>query len=120
MPDEQYPKNKISEIEKLLASASTTAAVTKPKPAPKPKLKDLKFKSAAERQKYLSDLAKKYPDRRTVEHYEESNGKTIERIIMNNNGIAHEYRKIKQPWGDTYYFKDGQSIARSLYVRETK
>jgi tetratricopeptide (TPR) repeat protein len=62
MPDEQYPKNKISEIEKLLASASTTAAVTKPKPAPKPKLKDLKFKSAAERQKYLSDLAKKYPD----------------------------------------------------------
>ncbi len=122
MPNEQYPKNKIAEIEKIEAAlaAATTKTVAKPKPKPKPKLKELKFKSSAERQKYLSDLAKKYPDRKTVENYTESNGKTIERIIMNNNGIAHEYRKIKQPWGDIYYFKDGQSIARSLYVRETK
>ena len=126
---EQYPKDKIAEIKAILAKQKAVAESKKTKEdkkivaastAPAPKLQDLKFANAAEKRKYLSSLATKYPDRKTVEKYTESNGKEIKRIIMNNEGIAHEYREVKQPWGAKYYFKDGNSISKSIFYGETK
>ena len=121
---EQYPKDKIAEIEAILNKQKAVAdkkKEEKPKNIkPQPKLAELKFANAAEKRKYLSSLAKKYPDRKTVENYNEDNGKQIKRIIINNGGIAHEYRKVKQPWGAMYFFKDGKSISKSLFYGETK
>ncbi len=126
---EQYPKDKIAEIQAILNKQKAVAdkktekkkAEEKPKEIkPKPKLASLKFANAAEKRKYLSSLAKQYPDRKTVENYTEDNGKQIKRIIINNGGIAHEYRKVKQPWGAMYFFKDGKSISKSLFYGETK
>ena len=121
---EQYPKDKIAEIQAILNKQKTVADKNKeekPKEVkPQPKLAELKFANAAEKRKYLSSLAKQYPDRKTIEDYTEDNGKQIKRIIINNGGIAHEYRKVKQPWGAVYFFKDGKSISKSLFYGETK
>ncbi len=121
--NEQYPKDRISKIDAILEKENATAQNTQKEPekvAPKPKIEELKFKNEQERIKYLSELALKYPDRKTVENYTEDNGKQTLRIIINNDGVAHEYRKIKQPWGDEYFFKDGKSISKSLFLGETK
>ncbi len=69
-------------------------------------------------QRFLSDLAKQYPEGKTVENYKKPN-KTIKRIIINKNGIAKEYLEVHYSYG-TYYFRNGSSISRSIFYSETK
>ena len=72
----------------------------------------------AERELFLSDLAKKYPEGVTVEEQTYPKMK-ITRIIVVRNKKAHEYKKIVFSYG-TYYKKDGTDISKSIYDAETR
>jgi hypothetical protein len=72
----------------------------------------------AEREEFLSDLAKKYPEGVTTEEQNFAKMK-ITRIIVVKNKKAHEYKMIVFPYG-TYYKKDGSDISKSIFDAETK
>ncbi len=99
---EQYPRNRIAEIERLLAkmNAGTNTGDN---------AKEI----------YTSELAKKYPEGITEEITQESNRKIIRRIVVRGNE-ANDYLKISYSWG-TYYFKNGDiSISENVWNAETK
>lgn len=50
-------------------------------------------------------LAKKYPNKKTIEEIEKPQ-KHITRIIMNIDGKVTTYLKVKHSWGATFYFID--------------
>jgi hypothetical protein len=55
----------------------------------------------------------------TVENYDLGNRK-IKRVIVNYDGVAKDYRKVKHSWGGTYFFRNGQDISKSVFRVETK
>jgi hypothetical protein len=77
------------------------------------------FNSNQAKKAYLSKLAKEYPEGVTVENYDLGNRK-IKRVIVNYDGVAKDYRKVKHSWGGTYYFRNGQDISKSVFRVETK
>ena len=115
---EKYPKQKIAEIQKLIYDKNMNKPV---ETKPKDELANLASMSKETKQKYLSELSKKYPNRKTVEHANGANGTKITRIIINETGsAAHEYRKLEKSWGGVYYYKDGSTISEIIFYNETK
>jgi hypothetical protein len=117
-PNESYPKQQISKINSLLAQNTQKPSNNKDEEILK-KLNAVDFTKKEEVKKYLSELARKYPEGKTVENYELKDQK-ITRIIINHNGIANEYRKVEHSWGGVFYFKNGQSISKTIFYSETK
>lgn len=39
-------------------------------------------------------------------------------IELDTDGVRTQYRRVVHKWGDTYYFKNEQSISRTVYERE--
>jgi tetratricopeptide (TPR) repeat protein len=124
-PDELYPKQKIMKIDeiiKLLAkqqsaksSQSQTQSQTAAQTGPKPKLADLVFKDDRERDRYLDDLKKKYPEGVTLETYKER-VKTTRRYIIIRNNEAHEFRMVHfTNWGGKEYSVDGKPITGQYF-----
>jgi hypothetical protein len=74
--------------------------------------------TAQEREIFLSDLAKKYPEGVTVEEENYSRMK-ITRVIVVRNNKASEYKKVVFPYG-TYYKKNGIDITENTFKIETK
>lgn len=115
-----YPKQQIAKIQKLLYNQN----MNKPeetKPEEKDKLADIAVMSKDSKKKYLSELSKNYPDRKTVENSTDANKTKIIRIIMNETGsAAHEYRKLVKTWGGVYYYKDGIPVSEIIFYNETK
>ncbi|MCX7955094.1 MAG: hypothetical protein N3A01_07890, partial [Bacteroidales bacterium] len=127
-PNDQYCKNRIIESQSLLKKQKEEEeeklALEKQKQieemkAKMKKLEEIDFSDKENVQKYLSELARTYPEGITEENYED-NTKKIKRIIVNKNGVANEYREVIHSWGGVYYFKNGQSISKSLFSIETK
>ena len=116
-PNESYPKQQISKINGLLAQTNPAPAKNKDEEVLK-KLNSVNFNDKEATKKYLSELARKYPEGKTVENYDLKNQKIV-RIIINKNGIATEYRKVIHDWGGVYYFKNGQSISKTIFTNET-
>ena len=102
-----YPKNKLKEIEKLTAKADDIP-------------EEIDFSNQAEKKKFISSMASKYGDGVHVENYESKSGKKVKRVIVVKDGLADEYREVKQPWGATYFFKNGKTVSRSIFYKETK
>lgn len=67
---------------------------------------------------FKTELALKYPVGITEETISES-GKKITKLVVNRQGIANEYQKVKWNWGGVYYFKNGESISKAIYDTET-
>ncbi len=65
-------------------------------------------------------MAEKYGEGVHEENYESSSGKKVRRVIVVKDGLADEYREVKQPWGATYFFKNGKTVSRSIFYNETK
>ena len=129
-PNEQYPRNqieKIKQIQKKIEDANLAKIEAEKQQkikeaqasVKKAELEEIDFNNAEVRTKYLSELAKKYKEGVTTENYEQT-GKTVKRVIVNRNGIADEYREVKHSWGGVYWFKNGQSIASSVFYIDTK
>lgn len=106
-PQELYPKEKISEIDKLQAADKAIP-------------EQIDFANAEEKNKFMSTMAAKYGEGVHEESYESKSGKVVRRIIVVESGVAKEYREVKQPWGATYFFKNGKSISRAIFFSETK
>jgi len=127
-PNEEYPKNKIKLIDQKLRQFEEAKkrrerkereekiAAEKQKDS---KLRDMNFKTKAERDKYLSRLAKEYPEGVTVENYDLGKRK-VKRVIVNYDGVATEYRRVKHDWGGLFFFRNGQSISKAVFESETE
>ena len=129
-PDELYPKQKIlkiNEIIELLAKQQATAksyqsqkqSQSSAQTGPRPKLADLVFKNDSERDRYLNDLKKKYPEGITLETYKERNKITRRYVIIRNNE-AHEFRMVHfTNWGGKEYSVDGKPITGQYFESQT-
>jgi hypothetical protein len=121
LPDEEYPKTKLKEIEDILLAQKTPAKkeatpIETPKPEPKPKVE--LAENSKNKEEFLNELAKKYPQGITEEEIVEESRTVIRRIVV--KGVeAHEYTKVIYSWG-TYYFKDGDvPINPRVWTSET-
>ena len=127
-PDEEYPKARLAKINELLALAArqqnrTTTGTDAKKTSTsvkKPQLAELKFKDDSERDRYLADLRKKYPEGVTHEVYNEGN-KITTRVIVIRNNEAREFRQVYFPsWGGREYSMNGKPITQMFYDDQIK
>ncbi|RLD63804.1 MAG: hypothetical protein DRJ01_02725 [Bacteroidetes bacterium] len=124
-PNQKYPQDRIEKINKIiqLQKEQKIAATEKERQqkideAKAGREKDFDFKGKEREIKFLSDLARKYPEGVTVEHYNKPQ-KKIKRVIVNRGGVAKEYLEVKYSYG-TYYFRNGRNISRYIFLSETK
>jgi hypothetical protein len=116
-PNEKYPSDKIVEIDKIIANQKAT--VTKAEPTIKQVAPEIP-KGKDEKQKYLNDLARKYPQGITEEVIEDKDQrKTVTRRIVVNGTEAHEYQRIVYSFA-TYYTKNGDNITIDTWNKETE
>ncbi len=122
-PDELYPKQKIAKIDEIIRQLARQQTTTQTRTqsqstgqtSPAPKLVDLVFKDDRERDRYLDDLKKKYPEGITLETYKEK-FKTTSRYIIIRNNEAHEYRMVHfTNWGGKEYSVDGKPITGQYF-----
>ena len=125
-PAERYPKTQIELCEKriqderLQAEADAERQRKEQLAASQSSFNKGEFEvpTGQRSEKFLNDLAKQYPEGTTVENYNTAN-KKIRRIIVNHNGIAHEYIEAKYSYG-TFYFRNGRNISSQAFFKETK
>ncbi|MCK5823229.1 MAG: hypothetical protein KAG95_04440 [Bacteroidales bacterium] len=124
-PKQKYPQDRIEKIDKIiqLQKEQKLAAAEKERQqkideAKAGREKDFDFIGKERETKFLSDLARKYPEGITVEHYDKRK-KKIKRVIVNRRGVAKEYLEVKYSYG-TYYFRNGRNISRYIFLSETK
>ncbi len=127
-PTETYPKQRITECQNLLKQKNEDEqkriADEKQRQIDEnrekmKKLEEVDFSNKITIQRYLSDLARQYPEGVTEEHYADQS-KKINRVIINKDGVATEYREVIHSWGGVFYFKNGQSITKNIFLIETK
>jgi hypothetical protein len=100
---EQYPKNKVAEIDVLLKKKNTTTTSV----------------SNTTKDDFKSELAKKYPEGITEESASENNAKVTRRIVV--KGLeGHLYVRKETSFGPIYFFKDNISITETEYLRDTE
>jgi tetratricopeptide (TPR) repeat protein len=129
-PNELYPKQKIARIDEILellakeaksdksyqsnAQAQTSAGTTS-----KPKLAELNFKDDKERDNYLAELKKRYPEGITLETYKEK-FKVTKRYVVIRQSTAHEFRMVHfTNWGGKEYSVDGKPITGQYFESQT-
>ena len=126
--DENYPKQKIFESQNLLKEQNITEQqrleaekqkqIEEAKNSNAKKLEEIDYTNKAVVEKFLSELASKYPEGVTEEQYEDAS-KKVKRVIVNQDGIANEYREVTHNWGGVYYFRNGQSISKTIFYIDT-
>ncbi|MBN2273060.1 MAG: hypothetical protein JXK95_01900, partial [Bacteroidales bacterium] len=130
IPDSPYPKQKlarIEEIEKLLAQQKAqTAQQTTVKSAGTQKiasavpLAQLNFKDDTERDNYLNELKKKYPEGITVEIYKEKYRETRRYIVVRDN-VASEFRDVLiKTYGGHEYTMNGKPVTQLYFGTQVK
>ncbi|MBE9468937.1 MAG: hypothetical protein IMY72_11560 [Bacteroidetes bacterium] len=124
-PQQKHPQDRIIKIDKIIQIQKEQRIVAAEKER-KQKIeeskagrkKDFDFTGKERGEKFLSDLARKYPEGITVENFNKSH-KKIKRLIVNRGGIAKEYLEVKYSYG-IYYFRNGRNISRYIFLSETK
>ena len=71
-----------------------------------------------ERHRYLGELALEYPPGLTEETYLDGNKKVTMRIVV-AEGHATTFKKVLQPWGQIFYFKNGINTTKYLWESES-
>ncbi len=128
MPDEKYPKDKITVINDLLAKEKTVAA-TKPAvvvPAKvTPATKSTAIVAPAKdadpevKKQYVNALVSKYPQGVTEEKSQEGNCKIVKLYVVKGSNAAI-YRKSTWAWGQIFYFKDDVPITEAEFNSEAQ
>ncbi len=126
-PEATFPKKRITEIDELIRLQQLAdlekSELDRQKKLDESKssfVKDKDFDYSGEERKkdFLSELARVYPEGKTVERYNKPNKKIL-RIILNEDGIAKEYIKVQYSYG-TFYFRNGQNISQGIFNAETR
>ena len=71
-----------------------------------------------ERQRYLGEVALEYPPGLTEERYMDVKKQVTIRIVV-EDGHATMFKKVIQPWGQTFYFKNGMNTTKYLWESES-
>ena len=71
-----------------------------------------------ERQRYLGEVALEYPPGLTEERYMDDKKQVTIRIVV-EDGHAVMFKKVVQPWGQTFYFKNGVNTTKYLWESES-
>jgi tetratricopeptide (TPR) repeat protein len=124
IPDSPYPKQKIAridEINKLLAQQQAAANQSSKKNVlTTAQLEQLNFKNDAERDVYLNDLKKKYPEGVTVEIYKEKY-QEIKRYIIVRDDVASEFRDVLiLSYHGHEYTKNGKTVTQMYFEQQVK
>jgi tetratricopeptide (TPR) repeat protein len=128
-PNELYPKQKIARIDEILkllakqktstSSQTTSQSSTPRKTGSGKKLAELNFKNDSERDMYLADLKRNYPEGITLETYEERY-KTTKRYVIIRKGQAQEFRMVHfTNWGGREYSVNGKPITAQYFESQT-
>lgn len=107
-PNEKYPNIQINRIDQILYPNKTK----------EPENQFPSFTEIERNKAFLSDLAKMFPQGKTVEYYDLP-GKKIKRVILVDKNLASEYLEVRYDYG-TFYFRNGQNISRAIFISETK
>jgi tetratricopeptide (TPR) repeat protein len=124
IPDSPYPKQRITridEINKLLAQqkAATNQASKKSISSTTP-LTQLNFKNDNERDIYLNELKKKYPEGVTLEIYKEKYQETRRYIIVRDD-VASEFRDVLiLSYKGHEYTKNGKTVTQMYFEQQVK
>jgi hypothetical protein len=76
------------------------------------------YRKATSSAKRKSLLAKIYPAGITIEKKKEPLKET-NRVIVNRDSLANEYIEVLHSWGGKFYFKNGETISRNIFIKET-
>jgi hypothetical protein len=79
-------------------------------------------KTGAERAailKKIDEVQRSYPDG-VYEEIITENNRTIKRYVLSRNEIVDIYKMVIYSWGGTFYFKNGNSITKNEFDKETK
>ncbi|MBN1596989.1 MAG: hypothetical protein JW894_01740 [Bacteroidales bacterium] len=131
-PSDSYPQeqlNKIAEFERILAQQEASRNVTVPAggtavggaatvPAAG-KLADLNFQNDSERDKYLNELRKEYPEGVTLEVHKEKT-KTTHRYVVIRDSEVREFRQVKFNWGGVEFTLNGTPITSQYFNSQVK
>ncbi len=107
-PNEKYPQVQIEKIDRILY----------PEKARQTEKDFPGFTEIERNESFLNELAKKYPNGKTVEYYDLP-GKKIKRVIIVEKRLATEYLEVRYNYG-TFFFRNGQNISRAIFISETK
>lgn len=128
---EAYPQqrlNKIAEFERIIAqkeasrnaaiaaATTTTAAATTARPS---KLATLDFADDSERDKYLNELKKEYPQGVTLEVHKEKIS-TTERFVVYRGDEITEFRRVRFNYGGVEYSMNGKPITEQYFKTQVK
>ncbi len=125
-PSELYPKQKLLKIDdilQMLAKQKTPAALpqssTPQKAGTEKKLTELNFRNDSERDKYLADLKRSYPEGITLETYKEKY-KITKRYVIIRKGEAQEFRMVHfTNYGGREYSVNGKPITAQYFESQT-
>jgi tetratricopeptide (TPR) repeat protein len=127
MPDDKLAKEQVARIDKILATpvqqavkaAETPQAATGKSRAAIP-MGELNFKTESEKQKYLEELMKKYPEGITLEKYSEPYKETFRYIIIRDN-TAQEFRQIRfKTYNGQEFSMNGKPITQQYFLNQVK
>jgi tetratricopeptide (TPR) repeat protein len=107
-PDEKYPTVQINKIDQILY----------PNKARQVEEEFPSFTEVERNEAFLSELAKKYPQGKTIEFYDLP-GKKMKRVILVDGKLAAEYLEVRYDYA-TFFFRNGQNISRAIFISETK
>ena len=101
-PTEQYPKDKMAEIDVLLRKTGAPASA-----------------SVVKKEEVFNDLAQRYPEGVTEEYATEMNASLIKRIVVKGHE-GHLYIQKTTKFGAIYWTRDGVPITEQEYIKKTE
>jgi hypothetical protein len=69
--------------------------------------------------KKIDEVQKSYPDG-VYEEIITENNRTIKRYVVSKNEVVDIFKMVIYSWGGTFYFKNGNSITKNEFDKETK
>jgi tetratricopeptide (TPR) repeat protein len=115
-PDSKYPLQQLEEIERRQNAMALNTVAAKES---KTQLHELKFKNTQEKENYLRNLVRKYPDGITLEVYTEK-FRTTNRYIIIREGEANEYREVINKNGGREHFINDKAVNNMYFNQQTK
>jgi tetratricopeptide (TPR) repeat protein len=125
-PGSAYAKQRIAKIDEITRAlagtnpSSPASAAGQTKVAAAIPMGELVFRTESERQRYLEELKKKYPDGITLEKYREKY-KEIMRFIIVRENQAQEFRQVKfLTYSGMEYSMNGKPITQQYFNSQVR
>ena len=125
-PNSAYAKQRIAKIDEINRALSASNASTPVSTAGQTKVMaaipmgELNFRTESERQRYLEELKKKYPDGVTLEKYKEKYKEILRYIVIRDNQ-AQEFRQVKfLTYSGLEFSVNGKPITQQYFNSQVK